>query len=85
MSEGAAQRNFRDVPSYDSHTCAEDLAWMLDRLRAVGIGEVMAVDLTRPEIGVPVVRVVIPGLEGQDDHDRYVPGSRVLELRGGPR
>jgi ribosomal protein S12 methylthiotransferase accessory factor len=58
---------------------------MLDRIRAVGIGEVMAIDLTRPEIGVPVVRVVIPGLEGPDDHDRYVPGPRALALRGRPR
>ena len=85
MSEGAARRSFRDVPTYDSRTCAEDLAWMLDRLRAIGIGEVMAVDLTRPEFGMPVVRVVIPGLEGPDDHDRYVPGPRVLERRGGAR
>jgi ribosomal protein S12 methylthiotransferase accessory factor len=85
MSEGAARRNFRDVPTYESRTCAEDLAWMLDRLRAVGIGEVLAVDLTRAEIGMPVARVVIPGLEGPDDHDRYVPGPRVLALRGGPR
>jgi YcaO-like protein with predicted kinase domain len=80
MGEGAARRNFRDVPTYDSRTCADDLAWMLDRLRAVGIQEVMAVDLTRPESGTPVVRVVIPGLEGPDDHDRYVPGARVLEM-----
>jgi YcaO-like protein with predicted kinase domain len=85
MSEGAARRNFREVPTYASRTCAQDLAWMLGRLRAVGIGEVMAVDLTRPEIGVPVIRVVIPGLEGPDDHDRYVPGARVLEVRGGQR
>jgi YcaO-like protein with predicted kinase domain len=85
MSDGAARRNFREVPTYESRTCAQDLAWMLDRLRAVGIGEVMAIDLTRPEIGVPVARVVIPGLEGPDDHDRYVPGPRALALRGGPR
>jgi ribosomal protein S12 methylthiotransferase accessory factor len=85
MREGAVRRDFRDVPTCDSRTCAEDLAWMLDRLRAVDIGEVMAVDLTRPEFGMPVVRVVIPGLEGQDDHDRYVPGPRVLERRGGRR
>ena len=85
MSEGAPRRSFRDVPTYNSRTCADDLAWMLDRLRTVGIGEVMAVDLTRPEFGVPVVRVVIPGLEGPDDHDRYVPGPRGLELRGESR
>jgi ribosomal protein S12 methylthiotransferase accessory factor len=85
MSGDAARRSFRDVPTYDSRTCAEDLAWMLDRLRAVGIGEVMAVELTRPEIGLPVVRVVIPGLEGPDDHDGYVTGPRALALLGGPR
>jgi ribosomal protein S12 methylthiotransferase accessory factor len=79
MGEDAARRNFRDVPTYDSRTCTDDLAWMLDRLRAVGIQEVMAVDLTRPEFGMPVVRVVIPGLEGPDDHERHVPGARVLE------
>ena len=66
-------------------TCADDLAWMLDRLRAVGIGEVIAVDLTGPEFGMPVVRVVIPGLEGPDDHDRYVPGPRARGCGGGRR
>jgi ribosomal protein S12 methylthiotransferase accessory factor len=83
MSQGGAPRRFRDVPTYESATCAEDLAWMLERLRAVGIAEVVAVDLTRGEVGVPVVRVVIPGLEGPDDHERYLPGARVRALRKG--
>jgi ribosomal protein S12 methylthiotransferase accessory factor len=39
---------------------------------------VAVVDLTRPEIGVPVVRVVIPGLEGPWAPDgEYVPGPRA--------
>ena len=85
MSERGAARGFSDVPTYESTTCAEDLAWMLERLRAVGIEQVVAVDLTRGEFGIPVARVVIPGLEGPDDHDRYLPGPRVLALRGEPR
>jgi ribosomal protein S12 methylthiotransferase accessory factor len=85
MSQGGALRNFRAVPTYESTACADDLAWMLERLRAVGIAEVVAVDLTRPEVGLPVVRVVIPGLEGPDDHDRYVPGARVRGMAGSPR
>jgi YcaO-like protein with predicted kinase domain len=85
MSHRGSPRNCRDVPAYEAQTCADDLAWMLDRLRAVGIEEVVAVDLTRPELGMPVARVVIPGLEGPDDHERYVPGPRVLEARGKPR
>ena len=56
---------------------------MLGRLRAVGIAEVVRVDLTRPEVGMPVVRVVIPGLEGQDDHEGYVPGSRACKVLEG--
>jgi len=36
---------------------------LLDRLRAVGAGHPVMVDLTRPEIGIPVVRVVVPGME----------------------
>jgi ribosomal protein S12 methylthiotransferase accessory factor len=82
MGEGGPARSFRDVPTYESATCAEDLAWMLDRLRAVDIRQAVAVDLTDPDLGIPVVRVVIPGLESSDDHDRYLPGARVRRLRG---
>ena len=54
-----------------------DVAWMLARLRSVGVEQVLAVDLSPPEFGIAVVRVVIPGLEGQDDHERYLPGPRA--------
>jgi ribosomal protein S12 methylthiotransferase accessory factor len=83
MAGPPAQRDFRAVPSHDAATCAEDLEWMLDRLCTVGITQVVVLDLTRPEVGVPVVRVVIPGLEGPDDHDAYVPGPRALRVLGG--
>ena len=54
-------------------------------MRGVGIAEVVTLDLTGPEVGVPVVRVVIPGLEGPDDHDAYVPGPRARRFVGGRR
>jgi ribosomal protein S12 methylthiotransferase accessory factor len=54
---------------------------LLERLLAANITEVVAVDLTRPELGLPVVKVVIPGLEGSD-HYEYVPGQRALAARG---
>ncbi|HWH01477.1 MAG TPA: YcaO-like family protein [Pilimelia sp.] len=37
---------------------------LLDRLAGAGCGRAAAVDLTHPDIGVPVVRVVVEGLEG---------------------
>jgi ribosomal protein S12 methylthiotransferase accessory factor len=52
---------------------------MLARLRSVGIDQVVVVDLTREAIGVPVVRVIVPGLEGvmEEEHGDYAPGRRA--------
>jgi ribosomal protein S12 methylthiotransferase accessory factor len=55
----------------------EDLQWELEQLRSAGIARVIAVDLTRPEFGIPVVRMVIPGLEGDIRHPHYVAGARA--------
>jgi ribosomal protein S12 methylthiotransferase accessory factor YcaO len=50
----------------------------------VGIRQVVVVDLTKPEIGLPVVRVVVPGLEGPDKGGRsdYAPGPRARAMLG---
>jgi ribosomal protein S12 methylthiotransferase accessory factor len=44
-------------------TFAEDVALALRRLAEAGFDRVVAVDHTRPEIGAPVFRVVVPGME----------------------
>ena len=50
---------------------------------AGGLGRVIAVDLTRPEFAVPVVRLVIPGLEWDPHHPNYRPGPRAPSRRQG--
>ena len=76
--EGATPRRFQDVPSLQRETLEDDLAWALERLQAVGIEEVAVVDLTKPgRFDIPVLRVVIPGLEGVPDHPGYRPGPRA--------
>jgi ribosomal protein S12 methylthiotransferase accessory factor len=74
-----------DVPSYESNTLWDDIAWTLDRLRGVGVEQVAVVDLTLDRFGIPVVRVVIPGLEGvyKGEHSDYVPGERARAILGG--
>jgi YcaO-like protein with predicted kinase domain len=42
-------------------TFAEDLSTTLDLLHAAGFPRVIAVDHTKPEFGIPVVAVVVPG------------------------
>lgn len=50
---------------------------MLAALRSAGLRQVAVVDLTRPELGLPVVRVVVPGLESMWDAPGYTPGPRA--------
>ncbi len=82
MAPTASGRSFLDAPSYHGRSFDEDLRLQLDRLKSVGIDEVVTVDLTKPEFKIPVVRVIIPGLEGLDSSARYVPGKRLRRLRG---
>ena len=76
IAEIAAVR-FRDVPSFAADDLSEDLRRVLDRLHKAGIARAVAVDLTRPEFGISVVRLVIPGLEWDPHHPNYRPGRRA--------
>lgn len=78
---------FGDCANREHASLEEDLAWILERLQAVGLTSAVCVDLTKPEFGIPVVRVVVPGLETYHHVEGYSPGSRALRaletLRGG--
>lgn len=56
-----------------------DLAAVSDRLRAVGVDEILVVDLTKPALGIPVVKVLVPGLEFYSLFPGYTPGARAKE------
>jgi ribosomal protein S12 methylthiotransferase accessory factor len=76
VREGKGERSFRDAPSFEGDTLNDDLAHELARLSAAGVSQVVVVDLTKPALGIPVARVVIPGLEGVHDAPGYAPGVR---------
>jgi ribosomal protein S12 methylthiotransferase accessory factor len=71
-----SMRDFRAVPTTDHPTFDEDLTYMLRRLQAVGIKRAVMVDLTRPEFGIPVAKMVIPGLEALRVSADYILGPR---------
>lgn len=56
-------REFSAIPSYDSSDFLDDIGMALRRLTDAGLDRVIVVDLTREALGVPVVRVIVPGLE----------------------
>ena len=69
--------------SHAHRTVSEDVAWLVERFRASGFPHVVAVDLTRPELNVPVVRMVVPRAESWPLHLQHsgrawlsAPGSR---------
>ena len=41
----------------------QDIQQMLDALSSGGLGRAVVVDLSREEIGVPVVKIIVPGLQ----------------------
>lgn len=62
-------------PSLATESFEEDIAVLLAALHQIDIESAVVVDLTKPELGIPVVKVVVPGLEGLTD----------LECRSGQR
>jgi ribosomal protein S12 methylthiotransferase accessory factor len=55
--------SFSQIASYVHSDILDDLNLMLDRLRADGVQQVYAVDLSRPQIPAAVVRLIIPEME----------------------
>jgi ribosomal protein S12 methylthiotransferase accessory factor len=82
VSQAAEPRSFSDIPYRDADDVTVDLRWELERLNAVGVKQAIAVDLTRPDFGIPVVRMVVPGLEWDCTHPRYIRGPRARRAGG---
>ena len=74
------EKAFKDLNSFDSDDFLEDIKYTVERIRGAGLERVVVVDLTREEIGMPVVRVIVPGLEMYAvDGDRI--GRRCKDAR----
>ncbi len=75
-------RDFASVENFDFESLEAQVAWIVGRLQSAGIRQTIAVDLTRSEFGVPVVRVIAPGLEGFDHFPAYyAPGARARAVQ----
>lgn len=87
--DAESEESFSSIASCDTDDFLSDITHTIGRLKSAGMDRVIAVDLTRPEIGVPVVRVIVPGLEtfamdqervGARCHaarNRRIPGSKL--------
>ena len=74
-----ATRAFDEALSFDTASIAQDLAALLARVaRATDV--LALVDLTHPDIAIPVVRALAPELEGMHHRPGYRPGPRAQRL-----
>jgi len=56
-------KSFDAVCTHRSDDILEDIRFMSRQLQSAGLEQVIAVDLTRADVGLPVVKVIVPGLE----------------------
>jgi ribosomal protein S12 methylthiotransferase accessory factor len=61
--EASENKSFAEIQSFESDDFLLDIKYMMKKLEEAGLNRVVVVDLTREEIGLPVVRVIVPGLE----------------------
>jgi ribosomal protein S12 methylthiotransferase accessory factor YcaO len=61
-------------------TFDDDIAFISNRLANVGLSSILRVDLSRPDVGISVVRVIVPGLEAPDDDPSYRAGARARKV-----
>ena len=81
-----AKQDFSARTSFNNPHIDDDLKLCLERLSAVGITQVIAVDLSKAALGLSVAKVVIPGLEGAFGHwhSSYTPGPRAKAVQNLP-
>lgn len=54
---------FSNIKSFINDDILDDINFILSRLVSNGLKQVVVVDLTNPQIMIPVVRTIVPGLE----------------------
>jgi thioglycine synthase len=54
---------FCQIDTYSNADILDDIKLLLNRLKRAGLRRAIIVDLTNPNVGIPVVRAIVPGLE----------------------
>ena len=74
-------RRYAQAPSFEFEYLEEDVTHELTRIASAGFTEILAVDLTKPYFGIPVVKVIVPGLEGYHKSPGYLLGDRGRQVQ----
>ncbi len=87
--DGGHTIGFDDIASYEHRSINDDVEFIIERMRQAGFGQVVVFDVTRVEVGIPVVRVIVPRTEAWTLYflhsGRASLGQRVLQQIQGER
>lgn len=74
---------FDDIPSRQHAAVNDDVEWIIERMRQHGFAQAVVFDITRPDVSIPVVRIVVPRAESWPffltHGERAALGSRALQ------
>ena len=77
--KGDEYRSAKELPNIATDDFKTDIELIVKNLAAVGLDRVIVFDLTDPVLQIPVVRVVVPGLECYTiDNERR--GQRCVDI-----
>jgi ribosomal protein S12 methylthiotransferase accessory factor len=66
-----------DRVDLSTNTFEDDVTALVTALALIGVNEIAVVDLTRSNIGIPVLKVIAAGLETDPEISDYVAGERA--------
>jgi ribosomal protein S12 methylthiotransferase accessory factor len=72
---------FSQIDTLANNDILDDIKYILNRLKKAGLRRAIIVDLTRPNLGVPVVRAIVPGLETLEVGRLYTNSQLVMGAR----
>lgn len=67
-------------PDLSTDSFEGDIDRILRNLQLAGMENAVVVDLTRAEVGIPVAKVIVPGLESSPHGPDYTPGKRAASF-----
>lgn len=81
LFDGAAEARFEAAPSHGFDSFEADLTFLNRALADAGLDRIVFVDLSKPGVGVPVVKAVVPGLRTPDTLVRGRPMAAGADTR----
>jgi len=75
--QAPAEKSAENLSSLKTGSFEGDINLMKDKLKNVGIDQIIVIDLPLPDLAGSVVKVIVPGLEGYHHYSAYQPGFRA--------